>query len=187
MTHKPRYPRSAAGMSLFEVLIGIVIFAFGMMALVQLQGSMARSAGDANTRTVGVYPVHTLEHHGQVRWTGAEDGVIDHNQIQIQKRLVNMALSRVLDHSRQAQVCVSNLRIHSPRVAFIQQVSHEFEPKVCHAVRRMIRQSPWSQRLRRHECELHAGSHSAMPRRHIQFGWSVFPCRSIAQAQGLRA
>ena len=43
-----------AGMSLLEVLIGILIFAIGIMALTQLQGSLARSAGDANTRTVAI-------------------------------------------------------------------------------------------------------------------------------------
>ncbi|HLF31625.1 MAG TPA: prepilin-type N-terminal cleavage/methylation domain-containing protein, partial [Xanthomonadales bacterium] len=46
--------RSNAGMTLLEVLVGIVIFAIGIMALVQLQGSLARAAGDANTRTVAV-------------------------------------------------------------------------------------------------------------------------------------
>lgn len=44
----------SVGMTLLEVLIGIIIFAFGILALVQLQSSMARSASDANTRTVAV-------------------------------------------------------------------------------------------------------------------------------------
>ncbi len=43
-----------AGMSLLEVLIGILVFAIGIMALTQLQGGLARSAGDANTRTVAI-------------------------------------------------------------------------------------------------------------------------------------
>jgi prepilin-type N-terminal cleavage/methylation domain-containing protein len=42
------------GMSLLEVLVGIVIFATGMLALSQLQGSLARSAGEAATRTVAI-------------------------------------------------------------------------------------------------------------------------------------
>ena len=44
--------RNSRGFTLIEVLIGIVIFALGMMALAQLQGSLARNSGDANARTV---------------------------------------------------------------------------------------------------------------------------------------
>ncbi|MEE4293211.1 MAG: type IV pilus modification protein PilV [Xanthomonadales bacterium] len=40
------------GYTLVEVLVGILIFAVGMMALAQLQGNLARSSGDANARTV---------------------------------------------------------------------------------------------------------------------------------------
>lgn len=46
--------RHAHGMTLLEVLIGIAIFAIGMLALTQLQGGLARSAGDAATRTVAI-------------------------------------------------------------------------------------------------------------------------------------
>ena len=42
------------GMSLLEVLIGIVIFAIGMLALASLQGNLTRSAADANARSVAV-------------------------------------------------------------------------------------------------------------------------------------
>jgi type IV pilus modification protein PilV len=45
---------SQRGMTLLEVLVGIVIFAIGILALTQLQGGLARSAADANTRTVAV-------------------------------------------------------------------------------------------------------------------------------------
>lgn len=54
------YPRSMqgrsrrAGMTLLEVLVGIVVFALGILALTQLQGAMARSAADANSRTVAI-------------------------------------------------------------------------------------------------------------------------------------
>jgi len=44
--------RNNHGYTLLEVLIGIVIFALGMMALAQLQGSLARNSSDANVRTV---------------------------------------------------------------------------------------------------------------------------------------
>lgn len=40
------------GYTLIEVLVGIVIFAVGMMALAQLQGNLAKNSGDANARTV---------------------------------------------------------------------------------------------------------------------------------------
>ncbi|MGK2924571.1 MAG: type IV pilus modification PilV family protein, partial [Lysobacterales bacterium] len=46
--------RHAHGMTLLEVLVGIAIFAVGMLALTQLQGALARSAGDAAARTVAI-------------------------------------------------------------------------------------------------------------------------------------
>jgi prepilin-type N-terminal cleavage/methylation domain-containing protein len=44
--------RKVSGFTLMEVLIGIVIFAIGMMALAQLQGNLARNSTDSNARTV---------------------------------------------------------------------------------------------------------------------------------------
>jgi hypothetical protein len=41
-----------AGSMLLEVVLAIAVFAFGMLALVQLQGNLTRSSADANTRTV---------------------------------------------------------------------------------------------------------------------------------------
>ncbi len=46
------WKRNNRGFTLLEVLIGMVIFALGMMALAQLQGSLARNSADANSRTV---------------------------------------------------------------------------------------------------------------------------------------
>ena len=43
---------ASRGYTLIEVLIGILIFAVGMMALAQLQGNLAQNSGDANARTV---------------------------------------------------------------------------------------------------------------------------------------
>jgi len=40
------------GFTLVEVLVGILIFAVGMMALAKLQGNLARNSGDSNARTV---------------------------------------------------------------------------------------------------------------------------------------
>ena len=42
------------GYNLMEVLIGVLIFAVGMLALASLQGNLTRSASDANYRTVAI-------------------------------------------------------------------------------------------------------------------------------------
>lgn len=44
----------SAGFTLLEVLIGMVIFAIGMMALMQMQGNLSKSSADANARSVAV-------------------------------------------------------------------------------------------------------------------------------------
>jgi type IV pilus modification protein PilV len=41
------------GMSILDVLLGMVIFVVGMLALASLQGNLTRSTSDANARTVG--------------------------------------------------------------------------------------------------------------------------------------
>ncbi|MDT8319688.1 MAG: prepilin-type N-terminal cleavage/methylation domain-containing protein [Xanthomonadales bacterium] len=46
--------RSQAGYTLIEVLVGILIFALGMMALAQLQGNLSKSSSDSNARTVAI-------------------------------------------------------------------------------------------------------------------------------------
>ncbi len=43
--------RGARGMTLLDVLLAIVIFVFGMLALTALQGNLTRSSTDANART----------------------------------------------------------------------------------------------------------------------------------------
>ena len=42
------------GQSLLEVLVGIVIFAVGMLALAQLQGNLSKSSAESNARTVAI-------------------------------------------------------------------------------------------------------------------------------------
>ena len=45
---------ASRGFNILEVVVGIAIFAIGILALAHLQGSLARSSGDANARTVAV-------------------------------------------------------------------------------------------------------------------------------------
>ena len=45
---------AARGYTLIEVLVGILIFAVGMMALAQLQSNLAQNSGDASARTVAM-------------------------------------------------------------------------------------------------------------------------------------
>ena len=58
LTHRARNRRSRAaigrssGTTLLEVLVAIVIFMVGMLALVHLQGNLGRSGADSNARTV---------------------------------------------------------------------------------------------------------------------------------------
>jgi type IV pilus modification protein PilV len=46
--------RSHSGYTLIEVLVGITIFALGMMALAHLQTNLARNSTDSNARTVAI-------------------------------------------------------------------------------------------------------------------------------------
>ena len=46
-------PRHSSGMTILDVLLGIVIFVVGMLALASLQGNLTRSTSEGNARTVG--------------------------------------------------------------------------------------------------------------------------------------
>ncbi|NNE04573.1 MAG: hypothetical protein HKN15_02495 [Xanthomonadales bacterium] len=52
--------RRQKGYNILEVLMGIAIFAIGMLALASLQGSLTRSAADANVRTVAINLAESL-------------------------------------------------------------------------------------------------------------------------------
>jgi len=51
---KTLHRRNSRGYTLIEVLIGILVFAIGMMALAQLQSHLARNSSDSNARTVAI-------------------------------------------------------------------------------------------------------------------------------------
>jgi type IV pilus modification protein PilV len=54
MTYQSKSTYNSGGYTLVEVLVGILIFAVGMMALAQLQGNLAQNSSDANARTVAI-------------------------------------------------------------------------------------------------------------------------------------
>ena len=54
MKHEIARKRTVGGFTLIEVLIGILVFALGMMALASLQSNLAKNSSDANARTVAI-------------------------------------------------------------------------------------------------------------------------------------
>ena len=54
MKHIHTGKRHSDGFTLIEVLIGILVFALGMMALASLQSNLAKNSSDANARTVAI-------------------------------------------------------------------------------------------------------------------------------------
>jgi hypothetical protein len=69
--------RMAGGM-LLEVVLAIAVFAFGMLALVQLQGNLTRSSADANTRTVATNIAEEIVEN--IRGFTQVDPVVDPNE-----------------------------------------------------------------------------------------------------------
>jgi prepilin-type N-terminal cleavage/methylation domain-containing protein len=54
MISRYHFAPEQAGFTLLEVVLAIAVFAFGMLALIELQTGLARSSSDANNRTVAV-------------------------------------------------------------------------------------------------------------------------------------
>jgi len=81
MMHSSKKTGRSGGYTLIEVLVGIVIFAVGMMALAQLQGNLAKSSGDANARTVAANVaeefIESARRFGQITSDGANHAYND--------------------------------------------------------------------------------------------------------------
>jgi Tfp pilus assembly protein PilV len=72
------------GFGLLEVVLAIAVFAFGMLALVQLQTNMARSGADANSRTVAANLAEDLIERARgftQMAADADNGRMDYNEI----------------------------------------------------------------------------------------------------------
>lgn len=50
-----RFARAAGGFTMIEVLIALLVFSVGVLALVSIQGTAARMAGDARDRAVATF------------------------------------------------------------------------------------------------------------------------------------
>ncbi len=81
MMNRSRNNFQAGGYTLVEVLVGILIFAVGMMALAQLQGNLAKNSGDANARTVATNVaeeiIETVRSFGQITSDGVNHAYND--------------------------------------------------------------------------------------------------------------
>jgi type II secretory pathway pseudopilin PulG len=71
------------GFTLLDVVLAIAIFAFGMLALIQLQGGLTRSHSDANYRTVAVSLAEELieTYRGFSQPFASDNGRVDYAEI----------------------------------------------------------------------------------------------------------
>jgi type II secretory pathway pseudopilin PulG len=77
------FRKNQQGVTLLEVVLAIAVFAFGMLALVQLQSGVARSSADATTRTGAASIAEELieQFRGFNRVFAFDDGRIDYAEI----------------------------------------------------------------------------------------------------------
>ncbi|MDO9071738.1 MAG: type IV pilus modification protein PilV [Rubrivivax sp.] len=60
-THRPRHPARVgqalrmAGFTMIEVLVALLVFSLGVLALVQIQGTAVRMSGDARDRAIATF------------------------------------------------------------------------------------------------------------------------------------
>jgi type II secretory pathway pseudopilin PulG len=73
----------SGGFTLLDVVLAIAIFAFGMLALIQLQGGLARSHSDANYRTVAASLAEELieQFKGFSQPFATDNGRVDYAEI----------------------------------------------------------------------------------------------------------
>jgi len=86
-----------AGGMLLEVVLAIAVFAFGMLALVQLQGNLTRSSADANTRTVATNIAEEIveDIRGYKRRTAiADNGEVEYLELVPDAPALNRTITR---------------------------------------------------------------------------------------------
>jgi len=73
----------SSGVTLLEVVLAMAVFAFGFLALMEMQGSIARSSADANTRTVAANIAEEIVEtaKGFTQVPAADNGRMDYNEI----------------------------------------------------------------------------------------------------------
>ena len=91
-----RYQFGQAGFSLLEVLIGIAIFAIGMLALASLQGALTRSSAEAKVRTTAVnIAEQIIEGHKGFNLIDDFTGIVDQT-IYFDSEMSDSALKNIL-------------------------------------------------------------------------------------------
>jgi Tfp pilus assembly protein PilV len=82
MNMKTRMSLQAGGYTLIEVLLGMLIFALGMMALAHLQGNLSKASSESNARTVAInIAEETVESLRSFRQVTASETVAAFNNI----------------------------------------------------------------------------------------------------------